>query len=584
MNRLTALFYRLRLGLLLSLLIGFHSHVYSQTQEVIVKMGAEIESPVRYLAPFMKFIDFDDLEARFSQKMIETFYYSEIRTRSDFVNENEDAVLRKFLRYFDQATQDMPISMGSFFQQIPQLLKQQLTEGLDVNSMGSILNIKSAEATIAEISQKTETSQIEIPKLEIPKNGLILNEKKQTALLKYDEQVEKAKKELFWQTVNKRWNALPVFTRLYALPWRQLPQAAQSQIVMQLYQMFSHPGMGPQLKGFKPDVLELKFSDAKVSQLYAEFYPTRDSKSILEFHTLNPQEFGAFMRHLKGFLNFIGQSQAVLFPGHRVRNDMSLHVHISSSKWEKADYFNEMVPFIRLIKFHIALEGYSRGDISTILYIPNPGSLVGAIGTDPDVKDVATLRSSTSEPYRIEIRYFHEDVEKELQFYNSLASREVSVARKVLLRRILKTLTRERLMQIVHLRPADFHLFMGPELLEALNLTNEEIHKIAEISKRESQKLPYWDDNYLATYGRKTFYQINHHPSRASVGLYWVLYKHARDKQQEVYSFLHDHRNLLMGEDSPLASERELQYIQFEAEAYERWTHRGQCKELLKKP
>lgn len=469
-----------------------------------VRMGAEVELQERHLVAFAQYLDMDELQSRMLKHL--NYWWPQ------FVKEeygNDKIMIEKFSSQhaFSLCTVDLPLVVSEFFDVVDPSVRAQLLSGLE----GEYQKLKSpivpsqqiqAGATAAQTlgssqglilpqhAQPDRESRIILNSqgLQQPKSEPAPFVEKEIILGTSPEHISKANLQSFWAQVNKRWNELPLLTRLGALDWKYWPISAKAKFMVAL-----HTHLTPKVQAqphdpkFRRDYFYLKFLDPRVQAIYDEHYVRPDRPKVVEFHTLKPLPYEEFMLHLKRLLSFVNQEKAILFPGTNFRRDSSLHVHISSSRWVKAPQ-RSFEYLISTLKLYIALQGLAHGDVDTFQVIQMNGkpTTMNTLTENVYNKDVA--RIVQGEP-RIEIRLFFDNVEEEIRFYNELAQLDIEEAQKLLNKKLYEILTVERVYRIASMNPLNAHTIIGFERLKAIGITPVQFEKFIEIQIKNAQKV-----------------------------------------------------------------------------------------------
>lgn len=432
----------------------FSRTAISQVIQTEPWMGAEVELTARQMLHFSRHVDFSYLEYLKKEDAIEFV----IATRN-----SEKGLSFKFKETleFEKVFQDLAISMPDFFELIPAELKYELTVGLDDLAQESKPVIAGANEKLEVKEKKMEATGIvlpNMPKSVIANSGLDLTRSQ----LKIPKMTQQESMAYYWKTVNQRWNLLPLERKLSALQWKKLPASSQAQLLVTLYAISAAPEPGH--KNFVRDPLRLILRDFHAADIADEFYLQPDGSGVVEFHTLKPQGINSFLVHLKKLLAYVHEEKPVMYPGTRLRNPISLHVHISSPKWENQN----IERLTHALKGIVIFEGLRRGDLGAM----NQGSYSTSHLTS---RDVVRLIKTKNAPDRIEVRYFYEDVEKELKFYDRLAKQSVSTSEKWARARFEQIMTPKLARLAIQTNPLMAVDLIGFEFLQKLFPTDSEM-------------------------------------------------------------------------------------------------------------
>jgi hypothetical protein len=371
------------------------------------RFGAEIELSARHLSVFAAQADFSDLQKRFSfavqpQKV-------GLQTDRDFIEE--------YAPLLGRVTQDLPLMMTDFLENISSQLRQQwiaefgepprLQTGLaalEKEREKAFAQMQSAKTLV--LPQGSSLQSLESSNLATPKS--IIGSQGQPKIIVNEHSGEVASYSKYWTQVNERWNRLSPETRIEQISsWESLPASSRAALLVYLYTIGTNKKYGPDTKGFRSDVLDLKFKNDQMAELYSRFYPSRDALGIVEYHTLEPSGRVSFFEELKRFLKFTGAERQVLFPGLAQRRDVGLHIHYSSPRFRNFD----MEKFVTSYKVMMTYRALSKGDLSVLVHSPAVSVQNNTFSADPQSRDLMALRGSD----RVEMRYFSENVEEEMR-------------------------------------------------------------------------------------------------------------------------------------------------------------------------
>ncbi|MBL7671881.1 MAG: hypothetical protein JNM39_15445 [Bdellovibrionaceae bacterium] len=441
-------------------------------------LGAEIELEHRHLGPFIPYIDFAELNSRFGRLPYHSYDF-------DYSEEPLNLI-----------TKDLPLMMPNFLEIIPVEVRNALLNSNSTDAHLPDSPLKYRRSTELYLGQGDLTAEKAITgELLVPSSKITVSDSK-GRLEEHVIRADEAKRRgiilsdqiaysVFWNELNKKWHKVPARDRLRSIPWQHLPHSSKSKLLVLLYSHFTDSDYGPNnlnlrstypwsLPDFKPDILDLQFSDATIADLYHTYYIAKDGLGIVEFHTLTPKNHDLFFKEIKNFLGFIGVRDRVLFPGTTFRNDIGFHIHFSSPK------ITQIEEFVLLYRRMMAIRALAKGDILAV--IP-PGSLGDAraqfisesdYSYRPSRVSKSMICTANSKVKRIEMRYFLSDVEAEMKELERVSELPLLEVKNYTYSEILKVLNPSMIKFILVNRAVYFFDLLPFEIWEHINLSKGE--------------------------------------------------------------------------------------------------------------
>lgn len=434
-----------------------------------VLFGAEVEIPVLELVPLVKDVDFEALY-RFFFKSPSLMLFSKA---SDDIypiipQDTWDVSARFAARdYLHQIFDDQPIKNSGFINHIKPHLKEELLKGLLVPQ--GILVTPGSQSKIKVTGPSSSMG------LQISDREGRLQSNSQQAYQNY------------WQIVNQRWNSLPLLEKMKSMDWEALGQVDKAKLILVSHQLFSNKSRKKKSSQaparFRIPLLKSK-GENDARSILSRYYSTHDGlqSGVVEFHTSVPKPYGLFMEELSHLLNYFGKAESTLRPKPFENQRVGLHVHISSpliSEMSSSDFKD--------LKALIGLRALEKGDF-TVLVDPSEFVINGkplsaenySIDENVGIRDVMGVHIDGG--LRIEIRYFVEDVDSELAFYNKLFGGSEKEFELQIAKELQRLRTRKVFDLVKSLRP-DLLLFLFPlSHLQNMGLKRHEIERTMALS------------------------------------------------------------------------------------------------------